>query len=240
MPKIITIGSQLVTMGSKLLIKEFTPKDVPGLKLWVNGDNVIKDGSNYVSQLTDLSNNSFHLVQTTQINKPLWVDNQFNGYPIIKFDGINDFLQVIFGETFYQPQTFFIVMNSLQPAPSYGAVYQGSQSPFKTFLIVGPGTIMYNDGTVGFTYIKVSPWNSLLLNTLHNGVNSAIYENGILKNSGSAGAATSITQLRIGLRWDNSSPLNAEIAEIIFYNAALNLANRQNVENYLMSKYNLT
>lgn len=58
-----------------------------GMFDFTSADNLVKDGSNYVSQVTDLSGSNNHLLQANATNKPLFVDG------IVRFDGVNDFMK---------------------------------------------------------------------------------------------------------------------------------------------------
>lgn len=61
--------------------------------LWLSADSgITKDESDYVSGWIDQSGNGFNASQGTGTNQPLWVDNQLNGKPIIRFDGNDNYL----------------------------------------------------------------------------------------------------------------------------------------------------
>lgn len=65
----------------------WTPQHLVNLpSFWVDSENVIKDSSNRVSQLTDISGNNMNFTQSSNTQKPTLVDG------VIRFDGVDDFL----------------------------------------------------------------------------------------------------------------------------------------------------
>jgi len=161
-----------------------------------------------------------------------------NGYPVIRFDGVNDFLDVEFGETFTPPMTIFIVWN-----------YINTSTDFKMLIgnTTGSG---HSNNSIWTTINRIStnspsgydkniPFNHIVTVAEYNSTNSKIFENGILKVTKSL---TDVNQsnFRVGA-WEPTGQYarNSEIPEIIFYDALLTDTQRISVENYLMSKYNL-
>ncbi len=64
---------------------------------WWSADSVIKDGSDNVSQLFDLSGNGRHATQSTGANQPNFIADggaNFNNLPVIRFNGTTNFLEV--------------------------------------------------------------------------------------------------------------------------------------------------
>ena len=103
------------------------PKDIPGLVAEFYSEFVVKDGGNLVSQLTDQSGQGNHGTRTTDADKPLWVDAQLNGYPAIRFDGLDD--------------------SFLCPAPS--STWAGVNAPFSVFAVLKRHTNAINTMVVG-------------------------------------------------------------------------------------------
>lgn len=69
----------------------FIPTDITGLNFWFDPANgVTKDGSNNVTAVADQSANGIALDGTG--HTPLWVDNEINGNPIIRFNGSTSYL----------------------------------------------------------------------------------------------------------------------------------------------------
>ena len=65
------------------------PTDIAGCKLWLRED-AIYDGSKRESQITDKSGNLNHVIQTTDDQKPIYVENEIDGCPVHLADGVDD------------------------------------------------------------------------------------------------------------------------------------------------------
>ncbi len=206
--------------------------------MWGNAANVEKDGDNFVSQLNDLSGNSFNPVQATQANKPLLVENALNGQPVLRFDGSDDFMQVVFGEDFAQPNTFFVVWKvSASTTTQIAFASPDTSKQQALFWRTQTSKIAINGGTGVDAYSKNIPFDNILNSVVFNSSNSQVYENGDLKNTVNAG-----TNPTPGIILGNDTVgnwLQGDIAEIIFYNRLLTTFERTSVENYLMNKYGL-
>lgn len=83
--------------------------------------------------------------------------------------------------------------------------------------------------------------NSTVLNLHYNGTAGNLYKDGTsVSNITVANPTNSVYQFFIGKCNGNSKYFNGDIAEIIYFNSALNNATRRIVENYLSTKYNIT
>jgi len=219
-------------------VKTFSVYDLPNLKLWLKADDVVKDGSNYVSQWNDNSGNGFHPIQATGTYQPLWVDNELNGHPVIRFDGADDFLDVSFGQTFEQPNAIFIVWKANNETST-------AFSTDATNYVNGSFYTTSNQISLDFgTRIRTSNTNVFgnnVLNTLiGNGINSHIRENAVSLTNGNTGN-NPINIFSVGkLSGYSGWWLSGNVAEIIYCNSLLTETQRQFVEEYLMNKYNLS
>ena len=226
--KVFTTGKSVFTF-----YKSFT---LP--TLWLRADaGITKDMDNKVSQWQDQSGNNYHPEQQTDFNQPLWVENGFNGKPVLRFSG-NQWLKKGFGFEMPQPNTAFVVW-------SYNSTPGVSPGPFGNFStrfnyigLRNSDTLlaMYAGAYMGYT--KSASFSELLTTAEFNGTQSKIYENGAFRNVGNAGSATR-NGVTIGALYNNSSRLNGDIAEIIFYNSLLSDGQRESVEQYLINKYGL-
>lgn len=115
---------------SDILISQrgFLPIDFSGCVLWIYSDaGILKDESNRVQIFGDQSGNGYDFSELTDDYKPIYVSNQINGYPAIRFDGINDKMIEVSGNLAIamngpnNPLTVFMVVK-LAPAsasPNY-------------------------------------------------------------------------------------------------------------------------
>jgi hypothetical protein len=231
---------QVLTQVHKLGLNRFV---LYRPRAWYNAESVIKDSSNSVSQMNDLSGNNYHLQQPIAAKQPLWTDNQLNGKPVISFDGIDDFMTVNFGQTFEQPNTFFIVFSSETAPNSAAGIFDGITDHGAVFTISSDNTLVAissNSTTINqIKYNKTSPFNYILSSIIYNNTNSVLLENGVVKDSGILDNL-GFSDLQIGRRtWLNTTYSKVNIAELIFYDRLLNSRERQYIENYLMNKYAL-
>lgn len=239
--KFQTLEQKIIVRKNKLfngfpveIIKGVTYNQFYELIAWHNADNITKDGSNYVEKVDDLSGNGHHLIQTTQINKPLWVDTQANGHPVLRFDGSNDFMLSTFNVAQYMPITTFVVweknVGNLQTVFS-----NNGENNFALYYYLN--TIdMWNSSP---SYTKADGFSHLLTTSEWVGTGSKIYENGVLQATSVASPRASIFNgLNLG-RFGTSYFLNGEIAEIMIAKGILSTERKQVYESYLLDKYNL-
>ncbi len=74
----------------------FSPTSIPNLALWLDAADASTftlDGSNNVEQWRDKSGGGRHVNQSTMANRPSYVTGVLNGLPVVRPDGINDWLE---------------------------------------------------------------------------------------------------------------------------------------------------
>ena len=229
-------------MGIEKRWKPFTtiqPDEIDNLKFWYKADvgvldagsDPCDDGEDVVTW-KDQSGNGYDLLQATGTQQPLWQDDQLNGHPAVQFDGIDDFMQVVFGHEYTQPNTIFIVFKD----PTYVAltyIYScaGSERFYQKAdkYVIYAGTELFSTQPAGGTSWRLS-------RNLFNGASSAIYFDGVLKKSGNTGTA-SITALTLAAYGAGTSPSNPNIAEVIGYNANVSARDCALIRAYLNIKY---
>jgi len=216
---------------------------------WYRADaNVTTDGNGFVTQWRNSSDPATNsLAQINANNRPRLVSNALNGKPAIEFDG-NDILQssspIELGSF-----TVFTVFNSTNT--SLGIVYEHSQntntnngsflstSINSTVAVRRSGESVLNhvqnwahDGQyriVTHTFRSTQPRISFRINGVDLGLSA----------TNNAGSTTANQFLNIGARVGPTLGLQGRIAEIIFHNGELTLAQIDSVERALSAKYNL-
>ena len=219
------------------LLSNFSPLAVPAIQAWYDSNvGVFKDAgitpaveNDPVQQHNDQSGNGNHRTQATLAKRPLYKKNIQNGRPIIRYDGVNDFLEKVWGAPIAQPNTFFIVLNQFVTP---GCVYDGTTGcanrnqfggGMQAGVVLGGPTLVVPSGFILFTCI-------------FNGGASFMYLNGYQVASGNVGAQTS-GAYRTGTNCNETTPMQMDEAESIIYNAAVSNANRLSVEAYLKQKW---
>ena len=220
------------------------PLTINGLKLWLDADdssvlfssdtcsgNSPSDGGT-VGCWKDKSDSAANVIQVTGPNRPAWVANQFNGKPVIRFNGSSNYL---INPTFNLPQPFTGFYVHIIKGVGTQIIIEGNNSaqPLNYHL----GNIVFN-GASNIGYAKVTPMTSFIYNSaVYNGASSIFYENGIQKATGNV--PDYFTFINIGRYSGGGYYFNGDMAEIIIYDSALSTTTRQSVENYLKVKYGL-
>ena len=207
-----------------------------------------------VQQWNDQSGNSKHAIQLTAGFKPTWQTNIFNGLPAIRFDGNDDGI-LSAAVTTSGSATFFAVLKISTLSKTNPGILQGSPTglgysvnpPDKSVgmwvntasqRIWGRGIETSNTQrnisqvtalATNTTYIAVNRYDGTNINQyINNTISGTVAYNGTLN---------SWTDIAIGTQ--GTETWNGDISEIIAYRISLNEAQRNIVDNYLASKYNV-
>jgi len=215
----------------------FSPADVAGIMFWYDAAlGITKDGSDLVSAWADQSGNDYHLLQATDTNKPLWQADQKNGYPAVQFDGVNDWMRAIFGATYTQPNTIFIVFKDptyVQSERIYAG--HGSNADFtmaNNKYILYAGVVLIGTQATGGTSWRLN-------RNVFSGDPSYMYFNGVAKGTGNAGN-NSLIGFTLGAIYGGTGEWgNPNIAEAIGYNANVSAGNCALIKAYLNAKYEI-
>ena len=249
----------------------FQPTDVSGLFAWYKAHSLSLSMSGVVTNWQDSSGSGNHLsfiLPSSNTTCPVYVPAQLNGYPVIRFDGSNDYLAgtgSYFGTLAPSSLTAFIVYKSnsnIKQAIFYndnddaGSPTVGAKNNF----LLG-----INDAgnTSGFYYGWGKDKGVTIYTTSSTGIKNTLFQwsvrsdrwrttddrfvwglNGIsLTGAYTTSMSQSINnRLRVGATVVTSSPtdfFNGDIAEIAAYSRRLNETEVDQVTNYLLYKYNI-
>ena len=209
----------------------------------------VTDGD-VVGRWEDKTSNADHLNQAVAGNKPTLqsgAGDTLNGHPVIRADGVNDYLQGAFttGGQMNQPNTIFIV-NKLDDAAvddgSYHFLIDGDEVAKRQGLYQKPNPgadiramLANTEQTGGATTAGFQIWTALF-----NGASSQLWVDGVSAigpaNAGAQplDALTVFTQYLFGGAWQG------DVAEILLYDASLSDDDKDQVGQYLSARYNLT
>lgn len=210
----------------------FTPDALTGLFAWYDASRItgLTDTAQ-VSQWNDLSPNGRHLTQGTAGNRPLYRTNIQNGKPVVRFDGVDDYLSTA-AITLNQPFTAFAVVRASLGATANETVFEGAGSVQMSAQSSSGGRYMIMGGTPFSQVVQAPKDNAFRVITgVFNGATSTIRNNGV-QNTGSLGTV-GMTRIGVGRQNGGTEPLNGDIAELIFFNRALTLGEIEQVEAYL-------
>jgi hypothetical protein len=233
-----------------------TLNDTNGLALWLKADaGVTTHPSGGVALWADQSTNANNALQAADPQAPVLVNGALNGRPVIRFDGVDDFLNVLDSESLSftgDLTTLFVV--KIDDFDWFRAIWAktaggGGNLPAPTDLYTPQGANVLRafrgDGT--FNNLTAADSGALRANTYLvlgvdvQGDTLTHYLNGQNNGGGTVtiNTADGNTDLKIGTRQDGFTRMKGDIAELLIYNRALSETERTNAFYYLQTKYNL-
>ena len=227
------------------------------LQLWLKADAGVTTGAgNTVLSWEDQSGKTNHAAAVDEGSAPVVAGAGINSLPVIRFDGIDDGLQVADSESvsFTGDITSFFVVR-MDDFTTFRAVWAktggvGGNLPAPTDFYTLPGSglprVFRGDGTF------VNLVNTDGSGALHAGAVDLVgfsaagtslthFLNGSANGSGvtTTNTADGDTPLWIGTRQDQFTRMKGDIAELLIYDSALAAADLRSVQLYLAGKYGL-
>ena len=91
--------------------KRFNPRQIAGLRLWLQADKIggLSDGDP-LETWPDSSGNGVVVTQATESKRPLLKNNQINGLPVVRGDGLDDTMVVTGLSVASGDKTFFAIV----------------------------------------------------------------------------------------------------------------------------------
>ena len=239
----------LPTTDGGLLPEHWYRSDGP---LWQDAGitPAVLDGA-MVGRWEDITANADHVNQAGVAPRPTLQNGAgdlLNGCPVVRFDGIEDYLMGAFttGGALAQPFTVFAVAALDAAAVNDDVsrkIYDSDDAVNRMIAGQYGGSIpnrwyVYAGAVLGPTAAASnSNWN--LWTSLYNGATSQLWHNGVsLAGPGNAGAHNA-DGLTIGGAFDVTAQWDGDITEIIIYDADLSTADDNQVGNYLATRYGL-
>ncbi len=213
-----------------------------GLTLRLDAESGVTKSGTKVTQWSDFSGLGNNL---TSIGNPQWVNNALNGRDVINFDGVGDRLVGIANGLPGGSSDRTVFMVARYDDNGYGGFAYGAPATNQTF-----GTTVAPNGN-----LAVQGWgnaNDFISRVAGSGqewlIQGAVlqsnqlkhYKNGVEIDTRTHAYNTRTgteSQIVIGAEIDGNPQLNMTVAEILVYDRALTTAERQQVEDYLRSKY---
>lgn len=201
-----------------------------------------------VAKWLDRSDNANHATQSTNSKRPALLTSAQNGKPVLRFDGVDDYLSHAI--TMNGALSVFAVVNANSPS-SISAIIsktdglgkqdfhmEAGRTSNKQSLVWGNAVIATGSANLGSTMsllaqIRGGSTGAWTYALFKNGVSDGSGSTATNPNGGTAGAIGTDGNAAL------SQFLTGDIAELIVYNSALSTGNRQQVESYLRSKYAL-
>ena len=254
--------------GSNTAVFSYVAPASTELLLWLKADAGITQTANgTVSGWTSQGGNSTTANQTITTSQPAFVPNGLNGKPVVRFDGVNDYLNFSgLGVNGFIGMTIFMVSatsnnTQLPAAGNTSSAYRSAifwdelpagwgtifLSPYQTNVRYRFGTGISQSGALpDFTRPASVGGNFTITTATHNGTSESLCVNGasVFSQTGKTAAIGTCKDTGFigrgygaGSSMDATTCYNGDIAEIIVYKRALSTSERQTVEAYLNGKY---
>lgn len=202
------------------------------LHAWYDATELSLSDQDSVTTWTDETGNGHDLTAGTS---PTYVTNGINGNSSVRFDGVDDFLDVAFS-TLSQPNTIFIVLDA---SAGGGAqhVYDsedGSNNRNAIDTDSDDSWVMFAGNVVTGGNNSQSPQ---MLSALYSGSSSILRQDGTQVINGDAGTQ-GLNGFTLGSRHDQSAHFTGDIGEVLIYPQDKS-GIFSDVESYLSNKWGL-
>jgi hypothetical protein len=246
----------VTSMVATLTVNPASTPPTNGLALWLRSDAGVVTSGSAVTQWSDQTTNNRHATQATASSRPTLVNGVINGLPVVRFDGVDDFLTFTLTVNGLGGMSMFLVAANTQnqnPGPSeaercglfwnenggWGTLYL---SPYQGSVSMRFGTGQLENRT---NYVRsASVGSAFTLSTaVKNGTTDSLFINGTqVVNAGGKLATIANCQStgNVGRGYNNNTFYAGDMAEVLVYTRALTTTERQQVEQILITKYGLT
>jgi hypothetical protein len=215
----------------------FQPNQIVGLNLWLDGADPLNTGAVPANgtAITSWRDKSPNAINGTGTGNPTFVSG--GG---ISFNGSTQFYDIPYS-TKPNTETGFVVLKATIASPS--AVHQNilfnATSGTREVVLYNSAINLYSSGVGGIT-TGTLPLSGVttLIGWAYNSASSVIYTNGVSGPVGGGFSPTAQTTMRLGSAASGQRFIG-EMYEVLIFNTVLSTAQRQIVEGYLASKWNL-
>ncbi len=220
--------------------------------LWLRSEDISQSNNTSVSTWADQSGNSNDITQPTSAYQPLYITNQQNGYPVVRFSTDDRLRKTSFSSFPSSAITVFMVNKTADSDD--GPFSYASSASNNDFLIFNSANYRIYRGNSIYNTTSVAGNNSAwhIINVSWRGSDgaTALWKDGASAYTGTLASGTSITtggclaiageQDAIDGAYEASQFHDGDFLEILVYNTYLNNAQNVIVANYLAAKYNLS
>lgn len=113
-----------------LTYRPFEPTEISGLKGWWKADSINQADNTSVSAWLDSSGNEAHMYQSSATAQPTLQTNELNGYPVVRFDGTNDFMNLTAPFDVTPTSNSSVDVCKFSPSGQYVIHLNGGTSPY--------------------------------------------------------------------------------------------------------------
>jgi hypothetical protein len=185
----------------------------------------------------DQSGNGNHATQATAGKRPALKLNIQNGKPVVRFDGVSDFLQTVSFSASQPIHVFLALSQRTWNGPA--RIMDGTTTDQVVLeqLNVTPELDLFDGSafTCSSTALAVATFGTLSI--LHNGASSELRVNGGTAATGNPGSGGFTAGLTLGSKFGGAIPTAIDLGELLVYAPALSTGQRQQVEQYLRTRW---
>ncbi len=220
------------------------------LRFWVHSNQGTTLSSNQLVSWTDLSGYGNTANAIASNNRPDYIINALNNYPVMRFNGIDDYLEAGTATSLNMTQWSFFIVGKVNNNKNFNYWFGKGNDATENYEFLAytdpymHAPIYFTDGTRGWlnTPVSASINNYAIWQYDYSTTGREIYLNGTLIASDSPGKTPQTNNLPMWIGNERSTTgrfLNGDIAEIIMFDAKQNDIQRAILQNYLSSKYNI-
>lgn len=208
-----------------------SPTQIGTVSAWYDANEITGlSDTDPVAQWDDLSGNERHLLQADGTRQPLYRTDVLSGRPSVRFDGINDYLQVVFGETLSQPNTICAMGRNLNGDVFHDGIVSNRRHLFYTLsgnwnLFAGNTLVAGTADTDYHTFCSI-----------FNGGSSALWIDNALNGQGNT-SSQALTGLTLGSSQGIGTHMSGDILELILFPFALTDEQVNEVNHYFFNQY---
>ncbi|TXH07872.1 MAG: hypothetical protein E6R04_11895 [Spirochaetes bacterium] len=232
----------------------FAPRQLSGLTCWLKSDTgLVLRNNTYVQKWLDQSDAGNHFRQANNNYQPALTLNQLAGLPVVRFDGVNDFLieQGVLQDLFVDTaMTIFIVFRALTisspVSPSYNCnqVFSNALHDLAMILDNTPRIRSFADNASTNNHnIALNTWYVYEMRLGGGNIYASLNGNAEISQvcaniSGGFEWNIYATPMFLGSGYPGSLPYaNVDIGEFICYNRSLSPTEISQIKNYLNGRY---
>lgn len=210
-----------------------------------------------IRQWNDKSGNGKDAIQATVGNRPNYIENAINGYPVVRYTAANNDRVIATGVSNTNRASVWFVARYTSLPPTNPGLMQATSAGNATTNNAGSKSIgiwMGNDNKIWGRAIQSNNTTRNISKNLTQSANTNYIFNTVYRsnridqyvnhqvsgnNTDHNGTINSWTDVCIGQQGGNES-WDGDIAEVIMFNTEVNLIQRIIIDNYLSAKYNLS
>tara|TARA_Y100000310_G_scaffold342579_2_gene446405 strand:+ start:1433 stop:2200 length:768 start_codon:yes stop_codon:yes gene_type:complete len=223
---------------------QFEPDQIQSdIIVWLRStDGVNTTGASVVSSWEDKGPNSYDVNTDGGCAGPALVQDLQNGYPGLRFDGVNDCLENAVSGSHTQPFTQYLVMNTVTWTANDYIILVGANSYNRHHTSTPEVRVGGSSANVCSVSPTIGTW--FLHRTMRNGASTiAQLDDDTATSTCDPGGTAAVDDLHIASAANDTSPANVEFAEILIVDGDIATdfpADHAAIVNYFQQRYQLT